>query len=216
MATEARQRMIETTALLIRERGIEATAFSDVIKASGAPRGSIYHYFPGGKSQLVEEATKWAGESIAGGLARALEESDPITGLRRFEAAWRSVLLESEFLAGCPVVAASVEGDANPGARDAAAGAFAEWERQLSRSLRDRGLEGDRADSLATLIVAAMEGAIVLSALGGPPTPSTALQANSNGRSPRRSRPDQAGGFSANCGTSSPISCHGALNATWR
>ncbi len=163
MATEARQRMIETTALLIREHGIEATAFSDVIEASGAPRGSIYHHFPGGKSQLVEEATRWAGESIAGGLSRALDENDPIAGLRRFGAAWRSVLIESDFQAGCPVVAASVEGDANPGARDAAAASFTEWERQLSRSLHDRGLEDERADSLATLVVAAMEGAIVLS-----------------------------------------------------
>ena len=70
--------MIVSAALLIRERGVEATSFSDVIDHSGAPRGSIYHNFPGGKAQLVEEATRYAGDFTAAGLVAALGSDDPV------------------------------------------------------------------------------------------------------------------------------------------
>ena len=59
--------MIETAAVVMRERGVEATSFSEVLARSGAPRGSIYHHFPGGKAQLIEEATRYAGDFTAAG-----------------------------------------------------------------------------------------------------------------------------------------------------
>ena len=60
-----RERMVRSAALLIRERGAKATAISDVLKHSGAPRGSAYHYFPDGRTQLLCEAVDYAGEYIA-------------------------------------------------------------------------------------------------------------------------------------------------------
>ena len=63
--------MVVSAALLIRERGAHATAISDVLKHSGAPRGSAYHYFPGGRMQLLEEATDYAGAYIAGKISAA-------------------------------------------------------------------------------------------------------------------------------------------------
>src|SRR5918998_6018684 len=88
--SDARERMIRSAMLLFRERGIEGTSFADVIEQSGAPRGSIYHHFPGGKAQLAEETTHYAGELIAGGLAAALSEKDPATALARFVESWRN------------------------------------------------------------------------------------------------------------------------------
>lgn len=157
----ARERMIRSAALLVRERGIEATSFSDVLAASGAPRGSIYHHFPAGKSQLIAEATEWSGSTIATGLERALAGGDPVAAMHAFIATWRGVLADSDFDAGCPVVAASVESAANPGAREAAAAAFNAWNDALAEALERAGADTDRAKSLATLIVAAVEGAIV-------------------------------------------------------
>src|SRR3954468_6735161 len=116
--------MIESAAVLMREHGVEATSFSDVLAHSGAPRGSIYHHFPDGKAQLIEEATRYAGDFIAAGLASSLTQQDPVAALRRFIATWRRVLRESDFGAGCPVVAATLEGERTPGARDAAGAAF--------------------------------------------------------------------------------------------
>src|SRR3712207_8589123 len=53
-----------TTLFRSSERGVQGTSFADVLEHSGAPRGSIYHHFGGGKTQLAEEATRWAGEYI--------------------------------------------------------------------------------------------------------------------------------------------------------
>src|SRR5437868_10600422 len=162
MTTDSRQRMIETAAVVMRERGVEATSFSEVLARSGAPRGSIYHHFPGGKAQLIEEATRYAGEFTASGLAAALAEDDPATAIGAFVSGWASILRRSDFSAGCPVLAASLAGDRSPGARDAAAAAFARWEDILAEALEPHVTDPERSQQIATLVIAAVEGAVVL------------------------------------------------------
>jgi len=154
--------MIESAAVLFRERGVDATSFSDVIEHSGAPRGSIYHHFPGGKAQLAEEATRYAGEFIAEGLAAALAHKHPSQALRSFARLWREVLTKSDFAAGCSIVAATLEGDRLPAARDQAGATFARWQDLLADALRRRGVAPERSRSLATLVISAIEGAVVL------------------------------------------------------
>lgn len=153
--------MIQSAALLMRERGVEATSFSEVLAHSGAPRGSIYHHFPDGKAQLIEEATRYAGDFIAAGLAAALIDQDPVSALRSFAADWRQILRESDFAAGCPVVAATLEGNQAPTARKAAGEAFSRWTAILGAALQEH-VPPRRARSLSTLIIAAIEGAVVL------------------------------------------------------
>src|SRR4051794_7946552 len=143
-----RQRMIESAALLICQRGVEATSFADVLEHSGAPRGSIYHHFPGGKAQLVEEATSWSGEAFAAGARAAFDGDDPVRGLDAIYEAWRGVLAESRFAAGCPVVAVTVDAGASAGAREAAARAFRSWQDAYVDALVGRGVERRRARSL--------------------------------------------------------------------
>ena len=162
MASPPRDRMLQSASILFRERGVHGTSFSDVLAHSGAPRGSIYHHFPGGKAQLAEEATRYAGEFIAAGLAAALAEKDPAAAVRGFAALWRGILEGSDFASGCPVVSATLEGDRSPAARDAAGAAFRTWQELLAGAFEQRGVEEDRARSLATLAIAAIEGAIVL------------------------------------------------------
>src|SRR4051812_29620967 len=159
---DPRARMIDSAAELFRERGVHGTSFSDVLERSGAPRGSLYHWFPGGKAELAEEATRYAGEVIAAGLAAALDEKDPAAAIRGFARLYRRILRESDFAAGCPVVSATLEGDRSPGARDAAGAAFASWQKLLADALARRGVEPERAMSVATLAIAAIEGGIVL------------------------------------------------------
>ncbi|MFC5099696.1 TetR/AcrR family transcriptional regulator [Kibdelosporangium philippinense] len=62
MASDVRKAMVRSAVTLFRERGIAGTSLADIIEHSGAPRGSIYHHFPGGKNQIAAEATAWAGE----------------------------------------------------------------------------------------------------------------------------------------------------------
>src|ERR1700742_1924008 len=107
------ERMVVAAVLLIRERGAHASAFSDVLKHSRAPRGSAYHYFPGGRMQLLEEATDYAGAYIADKISaaqRAVEVRDQLVEM------YRQQLVRTDYRAGCPIVAVTVEaGDpANP------------------------------------------------------------------------------------------------------
>jgi TetR/AcrR family transcriptional regulator, lmrAB and yxaGH operons repressor len=160
--TSARERMIRSAVALFRERGIEGTSFTDVLEHSGAPRGSIYYHFPGGKAQLAEEATRYSGELIAAGLALSLAEKDPHAAVRSFAATWREILDKSEFASGCAVAAATIEGERTPAARDAAATAFERWQAVLAEAFTARGIDPERARGLATTTVAAIEGGILL------------------------------------------------------
>jgi AcrR family transcriptional regulator len=159
----SRERMVRSAALLFRERGYSGTAFSDVIAHSGAPRGSIYHHFPGGKAQLAEEAVAWAAQAIAARLDEALaQERDTAGVLHAFLAPWREVLERSDFRAGCPLVAITVETDVPPGLAAAVATAFAGWQELLAARLRGAGIAPARARTLASLTLAAIEGAVLL------------------------------------------------------
>ena len=160
--SDARQKMIESAALLIRERGVHATSFTDVLQHSGAPRGSIYHHFPNGKTELAEAATRWAGDFILDSTTDALARNDPLEAIDFLARWWTQVLTRSDFQAGCVIAAAALEGDREPAVRDAAAHAFDQWERALTRALATNGLSRARARALAQLTIAAFEGAVIL------------------------------------------------------
>jgi TetR/AcrR family transcriptional repressor of lmrAB and yxaGH operons len=166
-----RQQMIESAVALMREQGVEGASFSRVLERSGAPRGSIYHHFPEGKAQLVEEATRYAGEFIAAGLAAALQSDDPVAAIRGFTASWERILEKWDYGAGCTVVAAALEGDRTPGAREAARDAFTSWQELLAGAFGEQGVPEERARSLAALTVAAVEGAVVLARAERSPEP---------------------------------------------
>jgi len=160
-----RERMVISAALLIRERGAHPTAIADVLEHSGAPRGSAYHYFPGGRTQLLCEAIDYAGEYIAAKIAKA---ESGVDALDRLFADYRKQLLKSDFRAGCPVVAVSVEaGDpAKPDAATAvierAAAAFSRWTDLIATRLISDGVPKKRAAELAMLTTTSVEGAIVV------------------------------------------------------
>jgi AcrR family transcriptional regulator len=160
-----RERMVVSAALLIRERGAHPTAIADVLEHSGAPRGSAYHYFPGGRTQLLCEAIDFAGEYVAAKIANAESGVDALDVLF---ADYRKQLLRSDFRAGCPIVAVSVEAgdpdkpDAATPVIDRAAAAFARWTDLIATQLISEGVSKKRAEELAMLITASFEGAIVV------------------------------------------------------
>jgi len=162
ITSDSRNRMIQSAALLFRENGYSGTGFRDVIEHSGAPRGSIYHHFPGGKEQLAAETVAWAADVIERRIARAAQSGDPIAALGIFVESWRDVLEDSNFRAGCPIVAVAAEADAGSTATDAAAAAFTRWQDLIGRTLLDAGVSRTDARRLATTVVAAIEGAILL------------------------------------------------------
>ena len=164
MADHPRERMIQSALVLMGEHGVEATSFSQVIERSGAPRGSIYHHFPGGKEQLITEATRYAGDAVANLMTEAVEQhDDPVAAVDAIIGFWRTVLYDSDFAAGCPVIAATLESDHSPAARDAAREAFERWEQIYTEMLTRAGVREERALSLGSTAISAVEGAVILS-----------------------------------------------------
>lgn len=160
----SREKIVAGAADLIRRRGLAGTTVRDLAAHSGAPLGSTYHYFPRGKQQLAAEAVTWAGDLVSGILRRELT-AGPAAGLRAFLALWRRTVLDSDYRAGCPVLAVAVEeppADARPEALNAAAQVFTTWQRLLADSLREHGADPAQAAQLATLITASVEGTVAI------------------------------------------------------
>ncbi|MDO0924841.1 TetR/AcrR family transcriptional regulator [Streptomyces sp. TG1A-8] len=162
-----RERMVFSAAQLIRREGVTATGMRDVAAHAGAPRGSLQHYFPGGKEQLVNEAVAWAGRYAGRRVARFLAgpaEPTPSGLFAAMAAQWTEEYGTDGFAAGCPVAAATVDcASAGTSTREAAAAAFTAWRAPVAGALTGMGVPAARADALATLMISTLEGAILLS-----------------------------------------------------
>ena len=159
---ENRERIVRTTRDLIRRKGVPGTTMLEVIESAGGSRGSLYHYFPGGKKQMVEDAVRSAIQEYSAGI-EYLVTLPPAEAIPLLVEVWRAEAEASDYTAGCPVVAAALGGASEPHARDLAGTAFADWTAALTTLLRNNGFSLDRAEGLATLALAAIEGAVVLS-----------------------------------------------------
>jgi len=158
--------MVFSAAQLIRRDGVAATGMREVAAHAGAPRGSLQHYFPGGKEQLVNEAVEWAGRYAAKRVARflaALPEPTPSGLFAAMVRQWTDEYESAGFAAGCPVAAATVDwAESTESTRTAVAEAFAAWTGPVARALADMGVPGERAGALAVLMVSSLEGAILM------------------------------------------------------
>ena len=163
-----RDRMVRAAARLLSRDGLEGTSFSTVLAASGAPRGSVYHHFPGGKDQLVEQAVRAVG---AGLVARAaqLRPAGPGAAVREVAGLWRDALVTADRVDGCAVAAVGVAG--GPAQREVVGEVFADWERAVAAVLARSGLPDERAERFAGTVIAGVEGAVVLARAAGGPAP---------------------------------------------
>jgi AcrR family transcriptional regulator len=161
-----RERMVFSAAQLIRRQGVAATGLREVVAQAGAPRGSLQHYFPGGKDQLMAEAAQWAGRYAAKRIERfvaGMAKPTPAGLFGAMVAQWRDEFRADGFDGGCPV-AASVADCAydNAKVRRAASDAFAGWTGAVADALRGMGVPYRRAESMATLMVSSLEGAVLM------------------------------------------------------
>jgi AcrR family transcriptional regulator len=160
---DTRKKMLVSAAEVMRERGAAGVTIDEVLARSGAPRGSVYHHFPDGRNQILAEALQYSGDSItamiddaAGWGARAL--------LREFVEFWERLLIDADFAAGCPVVAAAIGSNDDDPKLSAEAGVIlGRWCTALTGAFVNDGFADDDAASLAVMAIAALEGAIVLS-----------------------------------------------------
>lgn len=156
-----RQNIIERTVVLIARKGLQGASFSQILEESGAPRGSLYHHFPGGKDELVLEAIVLAGN-------QALAVLDTLAGKNAEDVAtafislWRALLSHSDFGASCSIAAVTIATDSTT-LREQAGEIFRSWRTRLAELLEDGGVPAGRGIAIAASLIAACEGAVILS-----------------------------------------------------
>ena len=157
---------MRAAAQLIRRQGVAGTGLREVVAEAAAPRGSLQHYFPGGKDDLVEEALAWMGAVAVRRVDREMERMEagsPSQLLDSLAGYWRRDLRAEGYVGGCPLVAAAADVVAgNERIRGVLNCSFETWQTHLASALSTFGVPENRASALASLVISSLEGAIVL------------------------------------------------------
>ena len=157
-----RDKMLVSAAQVMRERGAAGVTIDSVLARSGAPRGSVYHHFPEGRSQILFEALRYAGDSITTVIDDAVDRGARAL-LREFVNYWDHLLTDGGFTAGCPVAAAALGSADDELELTVAAGDILDrWSAAMTRAFVADGFDEPCAASLAVTSIAALEGAIML------------------------------------------------------
>jgi TetR/AcrR family transcriptional repressor of lmrAB and yxaGH operons len=171
--SDAKVKMVTAARQLIRERGYHATALSDVVELSAAPRGSVYFHFPGGKTQLAVEAAKAYAREQADLIERAADRSDSAVELiSAYVTRARENLIKSNYTEGCTIAPLVLEGaresDLLANASSAALSLIIE---SLAFQFAFFGMDRASARELAEVVVSAVEGALVTARAFRSPAP---------------------------------------------
>jgi AcrR family transcriptional regulator len=160
----ARARMVRSAATLIRERGIHGTGLREVVAHSGGPRGSLGRFFPGGKTQLVTEAIDVALAELFGDFERTLSEAETFPkAISVIVTPWRRLLVDHDFALGCPLAATICDAADNDSLRTHVCEMLTWWQAPVADAYTRFGAASPaQAQAHATVLVAALEGALIL------------------------------------------------------
>jgi AcrR family transcriptional regulator len=155
--------MVHSAGVLVRERGVHGVGLREIVAHSGGPRGSLQRYFPGGKAQLVTEALDVAGAELSAQVESNLSEARTLTdAIDAVIAPWRQLLIEGDFTMGCPIAATVVDASGNDQLREKASALLAQWHDSVRDVLVRFGNQKSTADDHASVLLAAIEGALIL------------------------------------------------------
>ncbi|WP_433723001.1 TetR/AcrR family transcriptional regulator [Nocardia sp. CA-129566] len=156
--------MVEAARVLVEANGYHGTGLKQVLELAEAPRGSLYHHFPGGKDELVGEALTVAGREVDRIVAElALTAQTPGDLVRAVLAALGDRMVAADYSKGCPVATVALEVAAsNEDLQPICGGIYASWQQALADALRVDGRDPVEAEELAATALALIEGALVL------------------------------------------------------
>lgn len=160
-----REQIIETTCQLMEMQGYHATGLNQILAESGAPKGSLYYYFPDGKDGLVEEAIVHTCQIIAERLQAGMDAyEEPAQAIPAFLRNLAHHVQTSGFQAGGPITAVALEAaSTNERLNTACHTAYQAWQAIIEQKLLASGYEPVRARRLGAVVIALIEGAIILS-----------------------------------------------------
>jgi TetR/AcrR family transcriptional repressor of lmrAB and yxaGH operons len=160
----ARDRIVRSAAELVRERGVHGVGLRQIVAHADGPRGSLQRYFPGGKTQLITEALNLAGAEVLDDTeSRLLKAATLAEAIDAIFAPWRQVLLESNFTMGCPVAATVIDAAGDDRLRQHACALLDQWRDSVHAALVKFGAPQSTAQDDASVLLAALEGALILS-----------------------------------------------------
>jgi TetR/AcrR family transcriptional regulator, lmrAB and yxaGH operons repressor len=164
-AVDSKGKTLAAAAALFRCDGYHGTGLQDILAAAGSPRGSLYFHFPGGKEEIGSSALAQSGEAVRKTIAQAAESSaDAETFLVSVIRGMAAELEKSNYRDGCPIATTALETSAQSEVLGAASRtAFQKWELEIKRGLFRFGLPAGDADTVATLVLSQLEGALLLS-----------------------------------------------------
>jgi TetR/AcrR family transcriptional regulator, lmrAB and yxaGH operons repressor len=169
-ATSTRDRLVEAMADALQRRGLHGIGLNELLAQAQAPKGVLYHHFPGGKTALAVAAIEATVERIV----RPLDALGRVGGdelaarLQRWLAGAARELSASGFERGCPLATVALEStEADTELRAALALAFARLRAALSAALERQGLSQSEAGSLASFVVTGYEGALLQARVAG-------------------------------------------------
>ncbi|HEX6666238.1 MAG TPA: helix-turn-helix domain-containing protein [Solirubrobacterales bacterium] len=168
---DGRERLLDGAGRLLAEKGYAGMELRDVAERGKAPRGSIYHHFPGGKAQLAAEAAELDGVRVRQAIERSIAERGLRQTLGTFGAMFRRRASDHPELIGCPVAAAALARPEDPALAAAATAAFESWEQVVAAALEDEGVASDAAATFAALVISTIEGALVRTRAAGDHAP---------------------------------------------
>ena len=168
---DGRALLLKGARQLLAEKGYAGMELRDVAERGHAPRGSIYHHFPGGKVQLAREAAELEGATIRDLIERSLEERGLKQTLALFGDVFRRRVADYPERIGCPVAAVALARPEDPELAAVATDAFQSWERPIAAALRDEGVSAKDAEAFAGLVVSTVEGALLRARAAGSQEP---------------------------------------------
>ena len=160
----ARDRIVRSAAVLVRERGVHGVGLREIVAYADGPRGSLQRYFPGGKTQLITEALNLAGAEILDDTESRLHDAVTLTdAIDAIFGPWRKVLVESNFTMGCPIAATVIDASGDDRLRQHARALLDQWRDSVHAALVKFGAPRSTAQDDASVLLAALEGALILS-----------------------------------------------------
>lgn len=163
--SDARKRIVETTAELMQGQGYCATGLKDIIRKSGTPKGSLYHYFPGGKEEIAATAIQESGSSFGEAIQDCIDtEGSVAKGFARFIREYALLFEESDFTKGCPIATVTLETASNSEIlQQTLQEIFHDWCQIIIDHLLGIGWDETEARNMAIFIMSSLNGALTLS-----------------------------------------------------
>lgn len=163
-ARPTRDRILLAAKRLLQQRGYYAVGTAEILEASQAPKGSMYHHFPDGKEQIAIEAVKTIHADVLA-LMRKLEAdglsvADTIRQMAKGMARW---LRDSDYREGTMLASVTVGSVPDlPKLHATIAAAFDEWQSHIVKRLVREGRSALQAATLAQTLMSGIEGAMIL------------------------------------------------------